>query len=82
MQQMSLPCNHSNEPSTVFDGCADVIDNEVSRKEVPVMDAQCVAEFIRFQDINQLVQHPLFIIDTNKVRIRKIKAVIVCTFCA
>ena len=79
---MSLPCNHSNESSTVFDGCADVVDNEVSRKKVPVVDAQCVAEFIRFQHVNQLVQHPLFIIDTKKVRLRKIKAVIFYTFCA
>ena len=63
--QMSLPCNHSNESSTMFDGCADVVYNEVSRKKVPVVDAQCVAKFIRFQDINQLVHHPLLIIDAN-----------------
>ena len=49
----------------MFDGCADVVDNEVSRKEVPVVDAQCVAEFIRFQDVNQLVADPPFIINTN-----------------
>ena len=24
-EQMFLPCNHSNEPSTVFDGCTDVL---------------------------------------------------------
>ena len=62
---MSLPCNHSNEPSTVFDGCANVVDNEVSRKEVPVVDAQCVADFIRFQDVNQLVADPPCIVDAD-----------------
>ena len=48
VQQMSLPCNHSYKPSTVFDGCADVVYDEVSRKKVPVVDAQRVAEFFRF----------------------------------
>ena len=59
MQQMALPCNHGNKPSTVFDGCADVVYDEISRKKVPVMDAQCVTELIGFQDVNQLVTNPL-----------------------
>ena len=77
---MSLPCNHSNEPSAVFDGCANVVYNEISRKKVPVVDTQFVAKFIRFQDVNQLVADPLLIINTNNIRVRKMKIVISFTF--
>ena len=65
----------------MFDGCADVVYNGVSRKEVPVVDAQSVAEFFRFQQFNQLVADPSFVIDTNNIRIRKIKVVIYCAIC-